>query len=247
MHAADAIHGDLGMIQPKDVVLCISKSGDTAEIKVLVPMLKHLGGTLIGMVSNTQSYLATQANYILHTPVSKEADPNNLAPTASTIAQMAIGDAMAMALLSLRGFTPDDFALFHPGGSLGKQLYLRVNDLYVKHGRPSVPINATIRETIIEMTSYRLGCTLVVDDEMHIKGIITDGDLRRMLQQETNVQHLRAHNIMTSAPKTISKDALAVQALEEMKQHSITQLVVVDQDRYVGIIHLHDLIKEGIV
>lgn len=247
LHAADAIHGDLGMVQSNDLVLCISKSGDTAEVKVLVPIVKHLGSTLVAMVSNSQSFLAYQAHYILYTPVPKEADPNNLAPTASTIAQMAMGDTIAMALLALRGFSANDFALFHPGGSLGKQLYLRVSDLFVLHERPAVSLEATIRETIIEITSKRLGCTVVTDELGRVCGIITDGDLRRMLERESDITPLRAKDIMTHYPRHISKDALAVVALEKMRTHSITQLVVMEEEKYIGIVHLHDLLKEGIV
>lgn len=247
MHAADAIHGDLGMIRPEDMVLCLSKSGETAEIKVLVPMLRHICGTLIAMVGNTSSYLATHADYILHTPVTQEADPNNLAPTASTAAQLAMGDALATALLALRGFSSHDFAQFHPGGALGKQLYLRVYDVYPHNQRPAVPLDATIRSTILEMTSKRLGCAVVLDEHSNVQGIITDGDLRRMLERETDLSPLRAQDVMTKHPKTVQKDTLAVKALELMKTHSITQLIVLDGEVYVGIVHLHDLIREGLV
>lgn len=247
MHAADAIHGDLGMIQPSDVVLCMSKSGETPEIKVLVPLLKIRGSQLLAMVSNKNSYLAQQADAILHTPVETEADPNNLAPTASTAAQLAMGDALAMALLTLRGFSSEDFAQIHPGGALGKQLYLRVRDIYTQHERPSVFANATIRETIVEMTSKRLGCTAVLDTQEQLIGIITDGDLRRMLARDEDVSHLKAEDIMTPKPKTIAKDTLAVTALELMRRHSITQLAVVEDVTYLGIIHLHDLLREGLV
>lgn len=247
MHAADAIHGDLGMVQKTDMVLCISKSGETSEIKVLVPLVKNLGSLMIGMVSNKNSFLAKQADYILHTPIDKEADPNNLAPTASTAAQMAMGDAIATSLLALRGFTPNDFAQYHPGGALGKQLYLRVHDIYPQNERPVVLENENIRNTIIEMTSKRLGVAVVVDDEDKIKGIITDGDLRRMLQSQDKVEHLQAKNIMTKNPKTIDKNALAIKALEMMRSKSITQLIVADGEKYVGVVHLHDLLREGLV
>ena len=247
MHAADAIHGDLGMIQPEDLVLCISKSGETAEIKVLVPLLENIGNRLIGMVSNRASYLGKHADFVIHTPVSQEADPNNLAPTASTAAQMAMGDALATALLAVRGFTPGDFAQFHPGGALGKQLYLRVKDLYPQNERPVVKATDNIRTTILEMTSKRLGMTVVLDGEEQVAGIITDGDLRRMLEREKEVAHLSAENIMTRHPKIIAPDALAVKALEMMRERSITQLVVAQDGKYLGIIHLHDLIREGLV
>lgn len=247
MHASDAIHGDLGMIQSDDIVLFISKSGETPEIKVLIPMLKNLGNMLIGMVSNPQSYLARRADFVLHTPVTQEADPNNLAPTASTAAQMAMGDAVATAMLALRGFTPQDFAQFHPGGMLGKQLYLRVHDIYPNNAKPFVRLHDTIRHTILEMTSKRLGMTTVLNDTGQIQGIITDGDLRRMLEKETETEHLQAKDIMSVSPKTIDEFALAVDALELMRNNSITQLLVTNENQYVGVIHLHDLIREGLI
>ncbi len=247
MHAADAIHGDLGMIQPNDIVLCISKSGETPEIKVLVPLLKSAGNLMIGMVSNKDSYLGKHAQYILHTPVSKEADPNNLAPTASTAAQMALGDALATALLALRGFTPTDFAQYHPGGSLGKQLYLRVSDIYPNNERPVVFEEDNVRKIIMQITSKRLGITAVLSDNEAIRGVITDGDLRRMLESEKDISHLKAKDIMNQTPKTIPGDALAVKALEIMRENSITQLLVVENGKYLGIIHLHDLIREGLI
>jgi len=247
MHAADAIHGDLGMIQAQDVVLCLSKSGETAEIKVLVPMLRHICNTLIAMVGNMESYLAQQADFVLHTPVLQEADPNNLAPTASTAAQMAMGDALATSLLAMRGFSSDDFAQFHPGGSLGKRLYLRVQDIYPRNPKPAVSETANIRQTIVEMTSKRLGCTVVLDASQQVCGIITDGDLRRMLERETDTVNLRASDIMSPNPKTIPSGTLAVKALELMRQYSITQLIVVDENAYQGIVHLHDLLREGLV
>ncbi|MEM9885892.1 MAG: KpsF/GutQ family sugar-phosphate isomerase [Bacteroidota bacterium] len=247
MHAADAIHGDLGMIQAKDVVLCLSKSGETAEIKVLIPMLKQLGSQLVAMTSRKQSYLAQHSEFLLLTPVSKEADPNNLAPTASTAAQMAMGDALATALLAMRGFSPKDFAQFHPGGSLGKRLYLRVNSLCKKDQCPAVRLDDSIRRTIVEISSKRLGCTAVLDSENKVKGIITDGDLRRMLEQEEQVAHLRAADIMTPNPLCVQKEMLAAKALKIMSDESITQLVVLEEDEYIGVIHLHDLVREGIV
>lgn len=247
MHAADAIHGDLGMIQPNDIVLCISKSGETPEVKVLVPLLKAAGNIMIGMVSNKDSYLGKHAQFILHTPVSQEADPNNLAPTASTASQMALGDALATALLALRGFTPSDFAQYHPGGALGKQLYLRVNDLYPNNEKPVVFKNDNIRKIILEITSKRLGVTAVLSENENILGVITDGDLRRMLENEKDVGHLKASDIMNTNPKKIEHDALAVKALEIMRENSISQLLVADNGKYLGIIHLHDLIREGLI
>lgn len=248
MHAADAIHGDLGMIRPHDIVLCLSKSGNTAEIKVLVPLVKNMGNPIIGMVSNRNSYLGKHAQFLLHTPVPKEADPNNLAPTASTTAQSAMGDALATALLALRGFTPKDFALFHPGGILGKQLYLRVHDLYPNNQKPTVTMTESIERTIIEMTSKCLGATAVLREDQSLAGIITDGDLRRMLERKANTNELRAGDIMNAHPKTIPSDALAVKALHLMRKHSITQLIVTnDKDQYLGFIHLHDLIREGLI
>lgn len=247
MHAADAIHGDIGIVQRDDTVICISKSGDTPEIKVLVPLLKNFGSTLISMVANKESYLAKQSDFILHTPIAQEADPNNLAPTASTTAQMAMGDALAVALLAVRGFTSQDFAQFHPGGALGKQLYLRVRDIYPNHGAPSVSRGTNLKNTILEMTSQRLGAAVVLDNAQEIIGIITDGDLRRMLVKDLDIKLVRAEDVMTPNPLTIDANALAVEAMVLMRQKSITQLVVVDNERYVGMVHLHDLLKEGIV
>jgi arabinose-5-phosphate isomerase len=247
LHAADAIHGDLGMIQPGDVVLCLSKSGESAEIKVLVPLVKNFGNCLIAITANRNSTLARQADYMLWTPVEHEADPNNLAPTVSTTAQMALGDAIAVALLALRGFTTDDFAKFHPGGALGKQLYLRVRELYTLHERPVVPPDATLQEVILEISSKRLGATAVLDPAGALLGVVTDGDLRRMLARMTDFTGITAQQIMTPTPKTIGPDALAIDALTLMRQHSITQLLVVDNSKYLGVIHLHDLVREGLV
>ncbi len=247
MHAADAIHGDLGMIQSNDIVLCLSKSGDTSEIKVLIPLLRNIGIPLVAIVSNKQSFLAKNSDHLIYTPVSQEADPNNLAPTASTTAQLAMGDAIATALLALKGFSPKDFAQFHPGGILGKQLYLRVRDLYPNNDRPVVDIEADIQTTIIEMTSKRLGVTAVTDQNNKLIGIITDGDLRRMLERGDDTHSQKAKDIMSPAPKTISSDTLAVKALELMRTNSITQLLVEDEGTYLGVIHLHDLIREGLV
>ncbi len=249
MHAADAIHGDLGMIQPKDLLLVISKSGETEELKVLLPIVKSRGNKVAAMVANPESWLALQADFVLFTPIKKEADPNNLAPTASSTAQMALGDALAMALLALRGFTPEQFAGLHPGGSLGKQLYLRVGSLFPKNEKPAVLLDTPLHQAILEMTSKRLGCTVVLDEHNTIRGIITDGDLRRMLNKplKKTLDDLAAADVMTQAPKTISPNALAVDALAMMRQHSITQLVVAEQGNYLGIVHLHDLLREGIV
>jgi arabinose-5-phosphate isomerase len=247
MHAADAIHGDLGMIQPGDVVLVISKSGDSPEIKALVPLLKNFGNTLIGMVGNLQSFLAQHSNIVLNTTVQQEACPNNLAPTSSTTAQMVMGDALAVCLMELKGFNTEDFAKYHPGGTLGKKLYLRVEELASQNAKPKVLPAATIKEVIMEMTKKRLGATAVVDENEKILGIITDGDLRRMLEKTDSFEKLTAKDIMGKGPKTIAPGVLAVSALDEMKQYDISQLLVEDNGKYAGIIHIHDLIKEGII
>lgn len=247
MHAADAIHGDLGMIKEEDIVMCISKSGDTPEIKVLVPLIKGFGNTLISMVSNQQSYLATQADFVIHLPMQAEADPNNLAPTTSTTLQVAMGDALAVSLLSIKGFSPEHFAKFHPGGSLGKQLYLKVSDLIVHNERPKVYLHDSIKKIILEISSRRLGATAVLDDNENLKGIITDGDLRRMLELQANVSHILAQDIMNPNPKLVQIDSLAVDALVLMRKYCISQLLVVDGLRYKGIVHIHDLIREGIM
>jgi arabinose-5-phosphate isomerase len=247
MHAADAIHGDLGMIKEDDIVLCISRSGDTSEIKVLVPLIRNFGNTLIAMVCNADSYLARSADFSINIPIEKEADPNNLAPTTSTTAQLAMGDAIAMALLTLRGFTPDHFARYHPGGSLGKQLYLRVDDIYRVNEKPRVHIKDSVRQAIVEISSKRLGMTAVMDEFDNLKGIITDGDLRRKLEKLENIADMKAEDIMTVNPKTVSGDTMAIEALNMMRQHSITQLIVLEDGRYAGVIHLHDLLREGIV
>lgn len=246
LHAADAIHGDLGMVQPADFVICLSKSGETPEIRVLAPLVKNFGNPFVAITANRQSSLALQADYLLYTPIEKEADPNNLAPTCSTTAQMALGDALAVALLSVKGFGSADFAKFHPGGALGKQLYLRVRELYTLHERPVVSPDASLSEVILEMTSKRLGATAVEDSSGHLLGIITDGDLRRMLQRGDGGQ-VNAKDILTPAPKSVSPDTLAVDALALMRQYSITQLVVMEQGKYLGIVHLHDLLREGLV
>jgi arabinose-5-phosphate isomerase len=247
MHAADAIHGDLGMVQKEDIVICISKSGNTPEIKVLVPLLKRRGAQLVALVSNTQSYLAKQADYILNATIGEEACPNNLAPTTSTTVHLALGDALAVCLLELKNFTDRDFAELHPGGALGKQLYLKVSDLVPNHDLPLVRPSTPLKDVILEISSKRLGCTAVVDDEMRLLGIITDGDLRRMLQKDVDLRTARASDIMTKTPKTIDFNEYAVKALHMMQESSITQLAVVSQDKVVGFVHLHDLLKEGIV
>ncbi len=247
MHAADAIHGDLGMIQNEDFVICISKSGNTPEIKVLVPLLKRLGSKLIAMVSNTDSYLAQNADYVLKATVAAEACPNNLAPTSSTTAQLALGDALAVCLLEARGFTSEDFAKYHPGGALGKQLYLTVGDVVPKNQIPAVPADAPLAEVIMEISGKRLGATAVLDDDSKLMGIITDGDLRRMLQRMTDISGVRAKDIMTVNPKSIQVEEYAIIALNKMKEFNITQLVALDGEKVAGFIHIHDLMKEGIV
>ena len=245
LHAADAIHGDLGMVRPGDVVICISKSGNTPEIKVLVPLIKNFGNTLIAIVGNTDSFLAHEADLVLDTTVAHEACPNNLAPTSSTTAQLVMGDALAVALIECRNFSARDFARFHPGGALGKQLYLRVADLYIQNEKPEVDPNTSINDTIIEMTSKRLGCA-VVTHQGAICGIITDGDLRRMMQ--TSHTPVVAADIMHPSPHTILDTEYAVNALQMMRQNSITQLIVTSADGlYLGIIHIHDILREGII
>lgn len=247
MHAADAIHGDLGMIQKDDVVICISKSGNTPEIKVLVPLLKRRGSQLVALVSNTQSYLAKQANFILNATIAEEACPNNLAPTTSTTAHLALGDALAVCLLKMKDFSDRDFAELHPGGALGKQLYLKVSDLVMGHEIPKVSPDTLLKEVILEISSKRLGCTAVVDADEQLLGIITDGDLRRMLQKDVDIRTAKAADIMTRTPQTIALDEFAVKALHVMQEKSITQLVALDNGRVAGFVHLHDLLKEGIV
>jgi arabinose-5-phosphate isomerase len=247
MHAGDAIHGDLGMIQENDIVLCISKSGNTPEIKVLVPLLKKLGSVLVALVSNMDSYLAEQADFVLNATIGEEACPHNLAPTTSTTAHLALGDALAVCLLEARGFTSDDFARYHPGGSLGKQLYLKVEDVLSKGVIPIVTEDAGLTEVIIEISGKRLGATAVNDSDGNLTGIITDGDLRRMLGKTLNIQSLKAKDIMSVNPKTISKDEFAIRALNLMRNHNITQLVALDKGKIAGFVHIHDLMKEGIV
>lgn len=246
MHAADAIHGDLGMIQKDDVVVCVSKSGNTPEIKVLIPLVKNFGNKLIAIVGNVDSYLAHEADIVLDTTVEHEACPNNLAPTSSTTAQLVMGDALAVALIECRNFTARDFARFHPGGALGKQLYMRVSDLYRQNEKPQVAPSTSVRDTILEMTSKRLGCAVVVGEG--IEGIITDGDLRRMIKANTSFDCLTAADIMSRSPKCVPENEYAVNALHLMRNYSITQLVVVDADGgYQGVLHLHDILREGII
>ena len=246
MHAADAIHGDLGNILKDDVVICISKSGDTPEIKSLVPLVKNFGNILIAITGNPNSFLAKQATYILNTYVEKEACPNNLAPTSSTTAQLAMGDALAVCLLKSRGFDSEDFAKFHPGGTLGKKLFLKVSSIYPTNERPEVNPESLVKDVIIEISSKRLGVTAVVDNNKLIV-VVTDGDLRRMLESTDKIENLSAKDIMSSRPKTIPREELAVKALQLMQENNITQIIVAEEDNYFGVIHLHDLLKEGII
>jgi len=246
MHAADAIHGDLGIIQQEDLIIAISKSGNTPEIKVLVPFLKQTNNKLVAIVGNRNSFLAEQADYILDTTITREACPNNLAPTTSTTVQLAMGDAIAVALQTERQFSDRDFAKYHPGGALGKQLYLRVGDLSDHNGLPIVEPTMDIRNVIISITKFRLGATVVLEDDK-ILGIITDGDIRRMLEKHEDISRLSAKDIMSLNPKTIDRNELAVNALHTMRQFSISQLVVTDEGKYAGIIHIQDILKEGII
>lgn len=246
MHAADAIHGDLGIIQPNDIVLCISKSGNSPEIKVLIPFIKNMGNVVVGMVGNKGSFLDEASDYVLNTTVSQEACPNNLAPTSSTTAQLVMGDAVSMALLKMRGFTSADFARFHPGGALGKKLYTRVGDIMVTENPPAVDIDDMLDKVIIEISTKRLGATAVLDNGKLV-GIITDGDLRRMLIKNRTLADIKARDICSVNPKTVHKDEMAVKAHQIMEQNKITQLLVVDDTQYVGIIHIHDLLREGVV
>jgi len=247
LHAADAIHGDIGMVQPDDIVMIISKSGDSPEIKVLVPLIKNFKNTLIAICGNMASYLSKCADIVLNTTVEEEASPYNLAPTSSTTAQMVMGDAICIALMTLRGFNSEDFAKFHPGGTLGKKLYLRVEELSINNEKPAVNSESLLKDVIIEITKKRLGVTVVLDNSENIIGIITDGDLRRMLEKDLYHIGAKAKDIMTSNPKTIDSSSLAVNALEIMRDKNITQLIVTKNQTYFGIIHLHDLIKEGII
>lgn len=247
MHAADAIHGDLGMIQKDDVVIVISKSGESAEIKVLVPLIKNFGNTLIAITGNLKGFLALNADIIINSTVQQEACPNNLAPTTSTTAQMVMGDALAVALMEIKGFATKDFAQYHPGGNLGKRLYLRVEDLFDATAAPKVLPTASLKEVIMEMTSKRLGATAVVTENNKVAGIITDGDLRRMLEKNVLDAKLSANDILSQNPKQIEPEMLAIEALELMRKNDISQLIIARQNDYFGILHLHDLVREGIV
>ncbi|KAF2519747.1 KpsF/GutQ family sugar-phosphate isomerase [Flavobacterium salilacus subsp. salilacus] len=246
LHASEAIHGDLGIVQPGDVVICISKSGNSPEIKVLAPLLKRYGNVLIGMTANKDSFLAKQSDYVLHAYVEAESCPNNLAPTNSTTAQLVIGDALAVCLMELRGFTSEDFAIYHPGGALGKKLLLRVGDMLDDTHKPQVSPDCSIKKAIVEISEKRLGVTAVLENEK-IVGIITDGDIRRMLNDRDNIAGVTAADIMTRNPKTIKTTAMATEALNTMENFAITQLVVADDGIYKGILHLHDILKEGII
>lgn len=247
MHAADAIHGDLGNIQKEDVVICISKSGSTPEIKVLVPFVKSFDNKLVAITGNPDSFLGKQAHYVLNTYVETEACPNNLAPTSSTTAQMAMGDALAVCLLQQRGFTDKDFAKYHPGGALGKKLYLRVADVFTQNAKPQVTSAQSLKEIIIEISSKRLGVAAVVNNNTLI-GVVTDGDIRRMLEKNLDINLVTAKDIMGTSPKTIQQNSLAIEALHAMEDKSISQLLVVDENNtYLGVIHLHDLLREGII
>jgi arabinose-5-phosphate isomerase len=246
MHAADAIHGDLGLILKDDVVVCISKSGNTPEIKVLVQLIKNGPNSMIAITANEESFLGKQADYVLNSYVEKEACPNNLAPTTSTTAQLVVGDAMAVCLLELRGFSSKDFAKYHPGGSLGKKLYLRVHDLSSLNEKPQVNLETSVKDVIIEISEKMLGVTAVVENNK-VLGIITDGDLRRMLRKTDDFNHYTAKDIMSENPKSINADAMAIEAMEHMETYGISQLLVEDGGNYAGIVHLHDLVKEGII
>ncbi len=246
MHAADAIHGDLGTIQKNDVVICISKSGNTPEIKMLVPLIKNGKNRLIGITGSMDSFLARKADFVLNTYVEKEACPNNLAPTTSTTAQLVMGDALALCLLELRGFSSKDFAKYHPGGTLGKKLYLRVEDIVQNNMKPTVEIDTDVKQVIVEISEKMLGVTAVMKGKQLV-GIVTDGDIRRMLNKYDNINGLMAKDIMTSNPKTIGSEVLAVKALKLMQDKGISQLLAVKGDKYVGVVHLHNLINEGIL
>jgi arabinose-5-phosphate isomerase len=247
LHAADAIHGDIGMVQQNDIVMIISKSGESPEIKVLVPLIKNFKNTIVAMCGNMQSYLVKCADIILNTTVTEEACPNNLAPTSSTTAQMVMGDVIAICLMEIKGFSIEDFAKFHPGGTLGKKLYLRVSDLIINNEKPLVREDSPLREVIIEITKKRLGAAVILDDKEFVLGIITDGDLRRMLEKNLFTTDVKAKDIMTLHPKTIESTQLAVNALDIMRKKNITQLIVLENNRYAGIVHLHDLVREGLI
>jgi arabinose-5-phosphate isomerase len=247
LHAADAIHGDLGMVQGDDIVIVISQSGESPEIKVLVPLIKNFGNCLMAMTGNVESYLAKKSDFIFNTSIEQEACPNNLAPTTSTTAQMVMGDAIAICLMEKKGFNVEGFARFHPGGALGKKLYLRVADLYADNAKPQISTEASVKEVIMEITKKRLGATAVTGADGKLVGIITDGDLRRMLEKSDSIQNITAMDIMSPNPKTIAPSEMAVNALDIMRKNSITQLVVAEKATYLGILHLHDLVKEGLI
>lgn len=247
LHAADAIHGDIGMVQQNDIVMIVSKSGESPEIKVLVPLIKNFKNTIIGMCGNMQSYLVKCADITLNTTVTEEACPNNLAPTSSTTAQMVMGDVIAICLMELKGFSTEDFAKFHPGGTLGKKLYLRVADLIINNEKPAVKEDSPLKDVIIEITKNRLGATVILGDRNSVSGIITDGDLRRMLEKNLVTTHIIAKDIMTKNPQAIESTQLAVDALDMMRKKNITQLIVIENKHYKGIVHLHDLVREGII
>ncbi len=246
LHATDAIHGDLGLVQKEDIIVIISKSGESPEIRLLLPLIKNFGNRVVGITGNTDSYLAAAADHIINTTVEQEACPNNLAPTSSTTAQMVMGDALAVCLMEMNGFTSDDFAKFHPGGALGKRLYLKVSDLLVKDARPQVQERSSLKEVIVAITQNRMGATAVMKEEA-IAGIITDGDLRRMLQKEDNLSKIVAEDIMSKSPRCIEEDQLAVAALDMMRKNNISQLLITRNGLYAGVLHLHDLVREGII
>lgn len=246
LHASEAVHGDLGMVQPNDIIICISKSGNSPEIKILVPILNRFGNTLIAMTGNLSSFLAKNSTYVLDTTVEKEACPNNLAPTNSTTAQLVMGDCLAVCLMEIRNFKSEDFAKYHPGGALGKKLLLRVKDMLDDSRKPMVQADATIQTVIFEISEKRLGVTAVIENDKII-GIITDGDIRRMLSKTETITGIKARDIMTVNPKMIQSDDMVVKALNIMEDFSITQLIVSDDSIYKGVIHLHDILKEGIV
>lgn len=246
LHAAEAIHGDLGMVQAGDVIICISKSGNSPEIKVLVPLLKRFGNSLIGMTANLTSFLGKESDLVLNAHVDQESCPNNLAPTNSTTAQLVLGDALAVCLMEIRNFSNEDFAKYHPGGALGKKLLLRVNDMLDRTHKPMVTTNSSIKDVIVEISKKRLGVTAVMEDGK-LAGIVTDGDIRRMLNKTETIAGLTAQDIMTKNPKTVAADAMVIDAFNTMENFSITQLVVFDKEAYVGILHIHDILKEGII
>jgi arabinose-5-phosphate isomerase len=247
LHAADAIHGDLGMLQQDDVAMIISKSGESEEIKVLTPLIKNFGNTLIALCGNVHSFLATHADYVINSTVDAEACPNNLAPTSSTTAQLVMGDALAVCLLKLKGFAPKDFAKYHPGGALGKRLYLLVHDLSSKNEMPKVFTHTNLKDTIVEITSKRLGTTAVLNEDGTLAGIITDGDIRRMLEKDFDIKASTAKDIMNATPKIIQQSELAVYALDVLRTNNISQLIVLDNQQYTGVLHIHDIIREGIL